>query len=83
MDGVRPGDGQGLTATGARADDIARLTGVTAASPESLPDVIIDLPATVSGGIESERFFDDYAVVDPAGYAAVHPAPLVAGPRST
>jgi putative ABC transport system permease protein len=68
-----------VTTTGARADDIARLTGVTAASPESLPDVIIDLPATVSGGIESERFFDDYAVVDPAGYAAVHPAPLVAG----
>ncbi|MCD0443673.1 FtsX-like permease family protein [Glycomyces sp. A-F 0318] len=68
-----------VTTTGAEAAVVAALPGVAAASPESTPDLFIDLPQRTGGGIETERRFDGYAVVDPAGYAALHPVAPVAG----
>ena len=68
-----------VTTTGNHIESVAAIPGVTATSPESAPDLIIDLPMRVSGEKETERFFDGYAVIEPGGYAAVHPITPVAG----
>jgi putative ABC transport system permease protein len=68
-----------VTTTGNHIESVATLPGVTATSPESTPDLIVDLPMRVSGEKETERFFDGYAVIDPTGYTAVHPATPVVG----
>lgn len=68
-----------VTTTGADVESIAALPGVAETSPESTPDLVIDLPIRTGDGTETERFFDNYAVIDPAGYAAVHPITPVEG----
>jgi putative ABC transport system permease protein len=68
-----------VTTTGAHIESIVTIPGVTAVSPESTPDLVIDLPIRTGDEAETELFFDRYAVIDPAGYDAVHPITPVAG----
>ena len=68
-----------VTTAGAHIENVSAIAGVSAASPESTPDLVIDLPERVSGETETERFFDSYAVIDPAGYEAIHTITPVAG----
>lgn len=68
-----------VTTTGSRIHSVATIPGVTTVSPESTPDLYIDLLMRSEGESETERFFDDYAVIDPRGYAAIHPVTPVTG----
>ncbi|TDV56084.1 FtsX-like permease family protein [Actinophytocola oryzae] len=59
--------------TGADVTAIRALPGVAVAAAESTPEMSVELPT------HDDRFIDGIAVVDPADYAAVHPAAPVAG----
>jgi putative ABC transport system permease protein len=68
-----------VSATGNQIAEIATVPGVAASSPELVVPLSVDLPIRDGSETTTERYLDGIVVVDPAGYAKIHPARPVAG----
>jgi putative ABC transport system permease protein len=68
-----------VSATGNQIAGITTLPGVAASSPELVVPLTVDLPFRDGGETTTERYLDGIALVDPTGYAQIHPARPVAG----